>query len=95
MQVYFMIGKYSAEGVRDLSVDRTEKCVHLIKQVGGEILSMFALLGAYDVVLKVKLPNNQAAMQASVALSLLTGITFTTMPAVPVDDFDRIMSRPG
>lgn len=95
MQVYFMIGKYSAEGVHELSVDRTEKCVHLIKQVGGEIISMFALLGAYDVVLKVRLPDNQAAMRASVGLSLLTGITFTTMPAVPIDDFDRIMSQKG
>lgn len=93
MQVYFMLGKYDSEGVRDLSLDRTEKAIHLINQVGGEVLSMFALLGTYDVVMKVKFPDNHAAMRASVGLSMLTGITFTTMPAVPVDDFDKIMTQ--
>jgi hypothetical protein len=31
-------------------------------------------------------------MKASVAITKLTGISFSTMPAVTVQDFDRLMS---
>jgi hypothetical protein len=32
-------------------------------------------------------------MQASVALNKLTGISFTTLPAVTVKEFDKVMSK--
>ena len=32
-------------------------------------------------------------MKASVALSKLTGISFTTSPAVPVEDFDKMIAQ--
>jgi hypothetical protein len=31
-------------------------------------------------------------MKASVAISKTTGISFTTSPAVPVEEFDKLMS---
>jgi hypothetical protein len=43
-------------------------------------------------VLVVSLPGTEEAMKASVALTKLTGISFTTMPAVTVQDFDKLMS---
>ncbi len=91
METFFMLGKYNSESMKDISSNRTEKTIRLIDELGGEVLSMYALLGIYDVVLKVKLPDMSTAMKASCAISLLTGIGFTTLPAVPVDDFDSIM----
>ena len=93
MDTYFLLGRYASEAVRNVSVDRTEKTLHLIKQLGGEVKSMYAVMGAYDVVLKVALPDNNSAMKASYALNVLTGISFTTLPAVPMDDFDRIVAQ--
>ena len=50
-------------------------------------------MGEYDLVLIVELSDTEQAMLTSVALSKLTGIAFTTAPAVSVEAFDRIMDK--
>ena len=64
----------------------------MIQKSGGEIISMYALLGANDLVLIVDLPGLEEAMKVSVALGKETGIGFTTSPAVKVEDFDKLMA---
>lgn len=54
---------------------------------------MYALLGDHDLVLVLNFPGVDKAMQASVALNKLTGIAFTTSPAVTVEEFDRLMAE--
>ena len=88
-----MLGKYSAESVKDISSDRTEKAIRLIKELGGEVSSMFGLLGKYDCCLIVDFGNNETAMRASLGLTILTGISFISYPAVAINDFDRMLSN--
>jgi uncharacterized protein with GYD domain len=52
------------------------------------------LLGEYDLLFCVTLPDIEEAIKASVALNKLTGISFTTSPAVTVETFDKLMSEP-
>jgi len=85
------MGKYSTDAIKEMSVDRTEKAISLIKSLDGKVHSIYALLGGYDLALIVDLKDTETAMKASLGLNLLTGISFSTFPAVPVDDFDRIM----
>jgi uncharacterized protein with GYD domain len=91
MAVFFMFGKYSSEAIKGIGARRTEKAVEIIKKLGGEVKSMYALLAEQDVVLIVSLPGVEEAMKASVALAKLTGIAFTTAPAVSVEEFDKMM----
>jgi uncharacterized protein with GYD domain len=91
MAVFFMFGKYSGEAIKGIGAKRTEKAVELIKKLGGEVKSMYALLAEQDLVLIVSFPGVEEAMKASVALAKLTGIAFTTAPAVSVEEFDRMM----
>jgi uncharacterized protein with GYD domain len=91
MAVFFMFGKYSGEAIKGIGAKRTEKAVELIKKFGGEVKSMYALLAEQDLVLIVSFPGVEEAMKASVALAKLTGIAFTTAPAVSVEEFDRMM----
>jgi uncharacterized protein with GYD domain len=93
MATYFMFGKYSAEAMKGMSADRTEKAAALVKKYGGEVKSAYALLGEHDLVLIVELPDTGQAMKTSVALSKLTGIAFTTSPAVSVEEFDKMMKE--
>ncbi len=37
MVTYFMFGDYSAEGIQEISADRTTKCHDIIKKLGGNI----------------------------------------------------------
>ncbi len=92
MATFFMFGRYSLEAIKEISAERTDKAVSIIKDSGGEVDSMYALLGEQDLVLIVDFPGIKQAMKASVALSKLTGISFTTSPAVTVEDFDQMMA---
>ncbi|MCX7900765.1 MAG: GYD domain-containing protein [Burkholderiaceae bacterium] len=92
MATYLMFGKYTPEALTGVSAKRTEDATALIKSLGGSVHAGYALLGANDLVLIVDLPDTQRAMKASAALTKLTGIGFTTAPAVTIDEFDKLMA---
>jgi len=93
MATFLMFGKYSIESVKQISSKRTKGAVNLIKKFGGEVKGMYALLGEKDLVFILTFPGMEQAMKASVALSKLTGISFTTFPAVTVEDFDKLVAE--
>ena len=53
---------------------------------------MYALLGEMDLALIAEFPDTFSAMKASIALSKLTGISFSTSEAMTVEEFDRMVS---
>jgi uncharacterized protein with GYD domain len=91
MATFIMFGKYSMEATKAMNAKRTDQAMDLLKQNGGEFKAGYALLGGTDLLLIVDLPNNEAAMKFSAALSKLQNISFTTAPAVSVADFDKLM----
>lgn len=92
MTTFFMFGIYSPEAVEDISVERTADGEQLLGKFGGKVNATYALMGEQDLVLIVDFPDVQQAMKASVALSKLTGISFSTSPAVEVAEFDQLMA---
>ena len=93
MATYFMFGIYSTDALESISAGRTNDAERLIAKYGGKVNSMYALMGEQDLVLIVEFPDVQHAMQASVALSKRTGISFSTSPAVEVAEFDQLMAE--
>ena len=93
MTTFFLLGKYSAEALRSISKERTAEAMQVVQALGGEVKSMHALLGPYDLVMIVDLPGTEQAVQASVKLARLTGIAFVTAPALPVATFDQLMAK--
>jgi len=93
MTTFILFGKYSADALKGISAKRTAKGNDLIKKFGGNVNSSYALLGEKDLVFIVDFPNLEQAMKASIALSKLTGILFSTSPAVSVEAFDKMMAK--
>ncbi|MCG6892875.1 MAG: GYD domain-containing protein [Desulfobacteraceae bacterium] len=91
MATFFMFGKYSADAVRNMSIQRTQEAIEEIKKLGGSVTAMHALLGEYDLLFCVQLPTIDDAIKASISLTRLTGISFTTSPAISVEAFDRLV----
>ena len=91
MATYLMFGSYTIDSVEKISAQRTQEAEDVIKKFGGKLKGGYAMLGEDDIVLIVELKDTERAMQASVALSKLLGIAFTTAPAVSIDEFDKIM----
>lgn len=93
MQTFIMFGKYTPEATAKISADRTKKVHDLVGKHGGEIRTIYALLGRPDLVITLDLPGIKEATTLSVALAKATGISFSTAPAIPADEFDKITSK--
>jgi uncharacterized protein with GYD domain len=93
MQTFFMFGKYTTEAMEEIHPERTETSKRIIEELGGKIVHMYALLGDHDLMIIVELPGIDEALRASVSLSMLTKISFTTSPAVHIDYFDVIIGQ--
>jgi hypothetical protein len=48
-------------------------------------------LGKNDLVLIARFPGIENAMKASVAMNKMSGISFSSEPAVPVEEFDKMV----
>jgi len=93
LATFFMFGKYNAEAIETISISRTEQAMETVRQLGGEVNGMYALLGEYDLLFCIELPDVELAMKASVALTKLTGISFNSCPAIKVETFDRLTAK--
>ena len=93
MATFFLFGNYTSEAIKEMSIERTQQVVSEIKKLGGEVQATHALLGEHDLLFCVKLPDVEIAIKASIALNRLTGISFTTCPAVTIETFDQMISE--
>jgi uncharacterized protein with GYD domain len=92
MQTFFMFGSYNPDAIKGMSADRTKAAGDLVKKSGGELKSIHALLGPQDLVLVADFPGVAEAARASLGLCKLTGISFSTSPAISVEEFDQLAS---
>ena len=90
MGTYVMLGRYSRDAVRDASATRTGEATMLLERCRGHVRAAYALLGRTDLMLIADFPGTEEAMRASVELAKLTGIAFTTSPAVAISEFDKL-----
>ena len=90
MATFFMFGRYTSEGLKGMSADRTKKIKSVIEKFGGKVNSMYAVLGENDLVFITEFSGFEQAMKASVAVTKMTGISFSTSPAVTVEEFDKL-----
>jgi uncharacterized protein with GYD domain len=93
MAKFVFFGNYTTKGMEGMSAERTKQANSLAEKFGGEITAGYALLGKTDLVLIGDFPSVEKAMQASVAVTKLTNITFTTAPAVSIEEFDKLVEE--
>lgn len=93
MATFVMFGRYTPEALKGLSKDRTAQASALVRKHGGEIKAAYALLGKTDLLLIVDLPGTAEAVKTSLALTKLTGVGFSTSPAITVDELDKLIGE--
>jgi len=91
MRTYLMFGKYSSEALKGISSKRTGEAHRLINENNGEIVAQYTLLGENDLLFIVNFPSLEDVIKSSVALNKLTGISFNSIPAITVEQFDKII----
>ena len=93
MSTFLFFGKYSTQSLKSASSARTRKAEHIIARFRGQVKSMYALMGEHDLVMIVDLPGIDEALKVSMGLTKLTGIAFTTLPAIGVSEFDKLLQE--
>jgi len=91
MTTYLMFGKYSSQALKGISSKRTGEAHKLIAENGGEIVAQYTLLGDNDLLLIINFPSIEEVIKTSVALNKLTGISFNSVPAITVEQFDKLI----
>jgi uncharacterized protein with GYD domain len=92
MATFIMQGRYTPSALQEISANRTAEALKVIKKNKGEVQLMYATLGKNDLLFVLDFPGLKEALKTSVALAKLTGIAFTTEPALPVDQFDKLLA---
>lgn len=93
MATYIMLGKYTIGAINDISIERSKKATAVIEGCGGQLKAVYALLGEIDIVVIVDFPGLKDAMKASVELTKLLGISFSTSPAMGIEEFDKLVQE--
>jgi uncharacterized protein with GYD domain len=73
--------------------ERFENVKKIVAEEKGDILHVFGLLGAYDILSVSEFPDNQAAMKAAARVGNLIGAKTNTMAAVELDDFLKLLTE--
>ncbi len=90
MGLYLMHGKYNPGSLQKISSERTEKAKDLVQENGGKIKACYAMLGENDLLFVVNFPNVKSVVKTSVEMGNLLGISFSTTPAITIDEFDQL-----
>lgn len=90
MTTFIMKGKYSSESVKKISKGRTVKAVEIIKKNKGNLIAAYATMGEEDLLFITEFPGVGEAIRASINLNKALGISFATLPALKVNEFDKV-----
>jgi len=92
MPTYVTLYNYTGS-IKGGGPERFEKLKQIVAEEKGEILHVYGLLGAYDVLSVSEFPDNRAAMKAAARVGNLINAKTNTMAAVELDDFLKLLTE--
>ncbi len=95
MQTYVTLWKYTKDGLMDIkkTPKNFELAKKIIKNAGGKLLSTYGLVGEYDVLTIMEMPDEKAAASTILKICSTGRITSQTMTALSIDDFLTIVKK--
>lgn len=92
MPTYVTLWKYTRDGLMDMknTPDRYEAVKKIISDAGGKLLSIYGLVGKYDVITIMEMPDEKVAASTILKICSKGRITSQTMTAISIDDFLKI-----
>jgi len=96
MPTYILLTTLTADGARTVhsSPDRLSAVTEEIRSFGCEVLSQYAVLGAYDFVTVLEAPDNETVAHLSVDLGSRGTAKFQTMPAISLESLVAKLKGP-
>jgi uncharacterized protein with GYD domain len=95
MALYVTLWKYTKDGL--MEVKKTQKHFEMAKKVikasGGKLICIYGLMGQYDLLTVMEMPNDKVAATTILKVCSTGRITSETMPAMAIDDFLGVMKK--
>ena len=97
MATYILLSTLTDEGRKTLkeSPERLQEVNREIEAMGGRVTAQYAVLGGYDFVNVLEAPDNETVARISVELGARGTIQLTTLAAIPVDEFTKMLKGRG
>ena len=90
MSKFIMCGSCPPEALKEVGVGYKEKVVEVVSDCNGTIDAMYSTLGEFDLIIFADLPDVESAMNASIELNKLTGVAFSSSPAVELQELLKL-----
>ena len=92
MITYVTLWKYTKDGLMEMkkTPGRFEAVKKLINDAGGNLLSIYGLIGEYDLITVMEMPDEKVAASTILKICSTGRITSQTMTALPIADFLKI-----
>jgi uncharacterized protein with GYD domain len=92
MQTYVTLWKYTKDGLVDMNntPDRYEAVKKIISDAGGKLISIYGLIGEYDVITIIEMPDEKVAASTIMKICSKGRISSRTMTALSIEDFLKI-----
>jgi uncharacterized protein with GYD domain len=94
MPTYIMLNRYTSQGIATVkqSPARIDDLKQVFKANGAEIKQVFLVMGAYDTVLVVEAPDDEACARLSLTICAAGNVRVETLRAFTEDEFRRIVA---
>ena len=95
MSNYVCLLQFTDQGMRTVkdTIKRSEAATAEARKLGGKVNQAFWTMGAYDVVVLLEMPNDEAATTFAVKLGSLGNVKTHTMRAFGRDELEKILAK--
>jgi len=92
MPVFITLWKYTSEGLKDIknTSTRFESVKKIIEANGGKLVKIYGLVGEYDVITIMEMPNKSTLASTILKIAASGRIVPKTLQALPIEEFLRI-----
>ena len=97
MPSYIMLSNWTDQGIRHVkdSPDRLDAARKLCAQHGAEITAFYMTMGAYDMVIVIDAPNDDAFARLAISIAKGGNIRTATLKAFDEDQYRKIIESIG
>ncbi len=95
MPTYISLLKMTPEGARDIKglPGRFDEFRKNLEKAGGRLVGAYAVMGQYDYVAIVDVPDDATAISLALKVSQKGTSATQTMRAMPMDEFVKLVTK--
>jgi uncharacterized protein with GYD domain len=92
MPIFITLWRYTRDGLMDIrnTASRFEAVKKIIEGHGGKLISIYGLIGEYDVMTIMELPDKSAFTATVLKICSSGRIAAESMQAIPIEEFLKI-----